>query len=328
MAATVSNRGAGWLQSGQGCGRSYSAIGRTSVNGPQSAHSYSYVGINALLPLSPQCAISGVSRPAAVADAAARNHVAEQHDAKDACMNGQVDLTQFAQEKYAVGQPVPRKEDPTLLRGQGRYTDDLNLPGQAYAVMVRSNIAHGIIRAIDTEAAKALPGVLAVLTGQDLTEGGLGAMPAGMSFRNRDGSEMPKPVQPVLTTDKVRFVGDPIAVVVAETARQAKDGAEAVFAGVDALPAVTEAAAPVAAGAPLPYDATPGNVILDFHHGDTASVEAAFARAAHVTRLGIRNSRVVVCPMEPRSAIGEYDPESERWTLRLGCQGGFGCASC
>ncbi|PPQ31064.1 xanthine dehydrogenase family protein molybdopterin-binding subunit [Rhodopila globiformis] len=239
-------------------------------------------------------------------------------------MNGQVDLTQFAQEKYAVGQPVPRKEDPTLLRGQGRYTDDLNLPGQAHAVMVRSTIAHGIIRAIDTTAAKALPGVLAVLTGQDLIDGGLGAMPAGMSFKNRDGSAMPKPIQMVLATDKVRFVGDPVAVVVAETAKQAKDGAEAVIAGIDSLPAVTEAAAAVAPGAPQLYDATPGNVILDFHHGDTEAVAAAFASAAHVTRLKIRNSRVVVCPMEPRSAIGEYDPEGERWTLRLGCQGVFG----
>ncbi|MFL5287804.1 MAG: xanthine dehydrogenase family protein molybdopterin-binding subunit [Rhodopila sp.] len=238
-------------------------------------------------------------------------------------MNGNVDLTQFAQEKYAVGQPVPRKEDPTLLRGEGRYTDDLNLPGQAYAVMVRSNTAHGIIRSIDTEAAKAMPGVLAVLTGQDLVNAGMGNMPTGMSFRNRDGSDMPKPIQTILTTDKVRFAGDAVAIVVAETAKQAKDGAEAVFADIDPLPVITEAATAVAPGAPQLYDDTPDNVILDFHHGDTEAVEAAFARAAHVTRLKIRNSRVVVCPMEPRSAIGEYDPETGRWTLRLGSQGVF-----
>jgi len=239
-------------------------------------------------------------------------------------MNAQVDLTQFAEERYAVGQPVHRKEDPALLRGEGRYSDDLNLPGQAHAVMVRSNAAHGIIRSIDTRAAKDLPGVLAILTGQDLVDAGLGNMPNGMSFKMRDGADMPKPVQPILTTDKVRFVGDPVAVVIAETAKQAKDAAEAVFVDIDSLPAVTDAAAAAAPGAPLVHDATPGNVILDFHHGDTNAVAAAFAKAAHVTSLKIRNSRIVVCPMEPRSAIGEYDAGTGRWTLRLGCQGVFG----
>ncbi len=239
-------------------------------------------------------------------------------------MNAPVDLTQFAEEKYAVGQPVPRKEDPTLLRGEGKYSDDLNLPGQAHAVMVRSGYAHGTIRSIDTAAAKAMPGVLAVLTGADLIAAGMGNMPSGMSFKMRNGGDMPKPVQPILTTDKVRFVGDPFAVVVAETAKQAKDAAEAVIADIDVLPAVTNPESAVAAGAPLLFDTTPDNVILDFHHGDAAAVEAAFAKAAHVTKLKIFNNRVVVCPMEPRSAIGEYDPASERWTLRLGCQGVFG----
>ncbi|WP_428485609.1 xanthine dehydrogenase family protein molybdopterin-binding subunit [Rhodopila sp.] len=238
-------------------------------------------------------------------------------------MNAPVDLTLFAEERYAVGQPVPRKEDPVLLRGEGRYSDDLNLPGQVYAVMVRSGYAHGVIRAIDTSAAKAMPGVLALLTGADLIAAGMGNMPSGMALKMRDGSDMPKPTQPILTTDKVRFVGDPIAVVVAATAKQAKDAAEAVVPDIEVLPAVTSAAEAVAAGAPQLFDTTPGNVILDFHHGDAAAVEAAFAKAAHVTKLKIFNSRVVVCPMEPRSAIAEYDPDSERWTLRLGCQGVF-----
>jgi carbon-monoxide dehydrogenase large subunit len=236
-------------------------------------------------------------------------------------MNGQVDLTQFAEQKYAVGQPVPRKEDPTLLRGQGRYSDDINLPGQAYAVMVRSTVAHGIIKGIDTAAAKAMPGVLAVLTGQDLIDGGLGNMPSGMAFKMKDGADMPKPVQPVLTTDKVRFAGDPFAIVVAETRKQAKDAAEAVIADIDILPAVTEARDAAAPGAPLVHEGTPSNVILDFEHGDRAAVEAAFAAAAHVTKLAIYNNRVVVCAMEPRSAIGAY--EDGRWVLRLGCQGTF-----
>lgn len=238
-------------------------------------------------------------------------------------MNPPLDLMQFAEEKYAIGQPVSRKEDPVLLRGEGRYTDDMNLSGQVYGVMVRSNMAHGKILGIDTAAAREMPGVLVVLTGQDLIDAGMGNMPAGMSFKNRDGSDMPKPVQPILTTDKVRFVGDPVALVVAETRKQAKDAAENVFVDIDALPAVTDAARATEPGAPLVHDATPGNVILDFHHGDSQAVAAAFAKAAHVTRLQIRNSRVVVCPMEPRSAIGEYDAAAERWTLHAGSQGVF-----
>ena len=239
-------------------------------------------------------------------------------------MNAPIDLTQFAEEKYAVGQPVPRKEDPTLLRGLGQYSDDLNLPGQAYAVMVRSGHAHGAIRSIDISAAKTMPGVLVVLTGADLIAAGMGNMPAGMAFKMRDGSDMPKPVQPILTTDKVRFVDDPYAVVVAETPKQAKDAVEAVMADIDPLPAVTAPAEAAQPGAPQLFAATPSNVILDFHHGDAESVADAFAKAAHVTKLKILNSRVVVCPMEPRSATGEYDPTSERWTLRVGSQGVFG----
>src|ERR1700758_4584980 len=200
----------------------------------------------------------------AVADLEIRRHVAG-HKRQDGIvgMNAQVDLTQFVEERYAVGQPVPRKEDPVLLRGEGRYSDDLNLPGQAYAVMVRSTAAHGHIRSIDTEAAKAMPGVLSVLTGEDLIAAGMGNMPSGMAFKMRDGSDMPKPVQPILTTDKVRFVGDPVAIVVAETAKQAKDAAEAVMVDIDTLPAVTDAASAVAPGAALVHDATPNNIILD-----------------------------------------------------------------
>ncbi len=238
-------------------------------------------------------------------------------------MNAPFDTIDYAEAKYAIGQPVSRKEDPVLLRGQGRYTDDINLPGQLYAVMVRSGHAHGIIRGIDTSGATALPGVRAVFTGADLIAAGLGPMPSGAASKNRDGSDMPKPTQPPLTTDKVRFVGDPVAVVVADTWKAARDGAEAVLVDIDPLPAVTDARAAVAPGAPQVHDATPGNVILDFHHGETAKVADAFARAAHVTRMKILNTRLAVCPMEPRAAIGEYDAANEHWTLRLGCQGTF-----
>ena len=153
-------------------------------------------------------------------------------------------------EKYSIGQPVPRKEDPTLVTGQGRYTDSLSLPGQAYAVMVRSPIAHGVIKGVETDEAKAMPGVLAVLTGQDLIDAGLGLMPSGAAFKNRDGSEMSKPQQPPLTVDKVRFVGDPVAYVVAETRLQAEDAAEMVLIDIDELPAITTPQQGIAAGAP------------------------------------------------------------------------------
>ncbi|HST76432.1 MAG TPA: molybdopterin cofactor-binding domain-containing protein, partial [Acetobacteraceae bacterium] len=238
-------------------------------------------------------------------------------------MNAPVDV--LGLEKFAVGQPVPRKEDPKLLRGEGRYSDDINLPGQVYAVIVRSRVAHGRLLGIDTEAARTMPGVLGVYTGADLASAGYNRMPTGgVVFKNRDGSPMQQPAQLPLTTDKVRFVGDPIAFVVAETIKEAKDAAEAVLPDIDALPAVTTARAADEAGAPLVHDEVPGNLVLDFHYGDSEAVTAAFARAAHVTKLPIRNSRVVVSPMEPRSAIGEYDAAQDHWTLRLGCQGVFG----
>ena len=231
------------------------------------------------------------------------------------------DLTRL---KFGIGQPVPRNEDPVLLQGRGRYTDDINLPGQLWCVMVRSPYAHGVIRGIDTSAAKAVPGVVAVFTGADLEAAGYGALRCTLPFRNRDGSPLINIERPALATDKVRFVGDPVAFVVAETRAAARDGAEAVLLDIDILPAVTEASADAAPGAPQLYDHVPGNVVLDFHYGDSARVAEAFARAAHVTRLGIRNNRVIVCAMEPRSAIGEYDPATGRYTLHVGCQGVFG----
>jgi len=233
-------------------------------------------------------------------------------------MDSQFDLSP---ERFAVGQPVPRSEDPTLLRGQGRYTDDLNLPGQAYAVMVRSRVAHGVLRGVDVTAARDMPGVLAVLTAADLVAGGVQPMPINVFGQNRGGAPIPKPVQMALATDRVRYVGDPIAVVVAETVQQAKDAAEAVVPDIDDLPAVTDARAAAAADAPQLYDEAPGNLLLDWHYGDTDKVTAAFAGAAHVTKLDLRNSRVVVCAMEPRAAIGEYDAEDGRYILRAGTQG-------
>jgi carbon-monoxide dehydrogenase large subunit len=226
--------------------------------------------------------------------------------------------------KFGVGQSVTRNEDPVLLQGCGRYTDDISLPGQLWAVMVRSPYAHGTITAIETEAAKEIPGVLGVFTGADLAGGGYGPMRCVLPLKNRDGSPLKNIDRPALAMDKVRFVGDPVAFVVAETKAAARDGAEAVFVDIDVLPAVTEASAGAAPGAPQLYDHIPGNLVLDFHYGDSDRTAEAFAAAAHVTKLSIRNNRVVVCAMEPRSAIGEYDAETGRYTLHVGSQGVFG----
>jgi carbon-monoxide dehydrogenase large subunit len=223
----------------------------------------------------------------------------------------------LAVEKFAIGQSVPRSEDPMLLRGGGHYTDDVNLPNQAYAVMVRSRNAHGVIRAIDAETARKIPGVLAIYTATDLE--GYGALKCIVPFKNRDGSPMKKPWRGALAKDKVRYVGDPVAVVVAETVLAAKDAAEAVTVEIDALPAVTSAKDATHGGAPLLYDDVPGNVSLDYHFGDSAAVEAAFAAAAHVTRLPLINSRLVVNAMEPRAALANYD--GGRFTLHVASQG-------
>jgi carbon-monoxide dehydrogenase large subunit len=210
-----------------------------------------------------------------------------------------------------------------LLRGEGRYTDDLNRLNQLYGVMVRSRMAHGIINSIDIEAAREMPGVRSIILAHDLDAAGIRNMAAAPG-KNRDGTPTPRPPQRPLAAGRVRYVGEPIAMVVAETSKQGKDAAEAVFADIDSLPAVTTAGEAAAPGAPQLHEDAPGNVCLDFHFGDTEKVSAAFATAAHVTSLSIRNNRIVVCPMEPRSAIGEYDAEKDRLVLRLGCQGVFG----
>jgi aerobic carbon-monoxide dehydrogenase large subunit len=239
-------------------------------------------------------------------------------------MNTPISADKLALMKFGIGQPVPRKEDPALLRGEGRYTDDINLPSQVCAVMVRSPYAHGVIRGIATEAARDMPGVLGVYTAADLAAGGYGPLKIVPAFKNRDGSPMRKPARFALAADRVRFVGDPVAFVVGETAAQARDAAETVDLDIEALPAVTRADEALRPGAPQLYDDVPGNRPLDFHFGDATRAAEAFAKAAHVTRLKLADNRVVVNPMEPRSAIAAYDPADGRWTLHLGSQGVFG----
>src|SRR5438874_5937134 len=217
-------------------------------------------------------------------------------------------------DRYAIGQPVPRSEDPVLVSGKGRFTDDVDLPGQAYCAIVRSHYAHGIIRGIGTAAARGMSGVLGVYTAANLESGGIGPLPPRQVMNNRDGTPMLSPVRYALATDKVRYVGDPIAAIVAETAAQARDAAEAVVVEIDALPAVTTAREAATPGAQLHYNDVPGNGGLDFHYGDSEKDAAAFASAAHVTRLELRNNRIVVNAMEPRSGAAQYDAERQHWT--------------
>src|SRR6266446_2519721 len=227
----------------------------------------------------------------------------------------------IALQKFGVGQPVRRKEDDTLVRGKGKYTDDFNLPGQAYAWIVRSTHAHATIRGIDTSAAKTMPGVLGVWTGADLAAANYGPYTCGLPLKSRDGTPLLQTNRTALMTDKVRYVGDPVAFVVAQTLAQARDAGEAVVLDIDPLPAVTSAEEAAKPGAPQLYDHIPNNVALDYHYGDTAKVEAAFAGAAHVTKLDIVNTRVAVVAMEPRAALASYDRASERYTIQVPTQG-------
>ena len=227
----------------------------------------------------------------------------------------------IALQKYGVGQPVRRKEDDTLVRGRGKYTDDFQLPGQVYAWIVRSSHAHGVLRGIDTSAAKAMPGVLGVWTGTDLVAAGYGPFTCALPLKSRDGTPLHQTNRTALMTDKVRYVGDPVAFVVAETLVQARDAAEAVEVDIDPLPSVTDPEEAAQPGAPQLYDHIPNNVALDYHFGDAEKVDAAFENAAHVTKLDILNTRVAVVAMEPRAALASYDKATERFTIQVPTQG-------
>ena len=235
-----------------------------------------------------------------------------------------MDAPVFGTGPYAVSQPVTRTEDPRLLRGGGVYTDDRNLAGQAYAVFVRSPVAHGDIKSIGIEAAKAAPGVLAVYTHADIDAAGYGTLPNNLPLKGRDGSALLKPPRPILAKGRVRNVGEPVVAVIAETVAQARDGAELVELDIDPLPANTDLVSGVADGALQLHEEVPGNVCVDFQMGDADATAAAFEAAAHVTRLRLENNQIFVSAMEPRAFIGDYDAESERYTVYTGCQGVFG----
>ena len=228
-----------------------------------------------------------------------------------------------------IGDHVHRKEDRRLLTGSGSYSDDANLPGQAYAAMVRSPHAHALIAAVDTAEALAVPGVLAVLTGADALSEGLHAIPHNptptsppdITLENRDGSK--KFVAPhfPLPADRARFVGEAVAMVVAESVAAAKDGAERVRVDYRPLPAVTDTAAAAGRDAPLLWEDRNSNACVDADVGDAASTEAAFARARHVVRIDTWIGRVTGVPMEPRAAVGAYYAQTGRYTLHDGSGG-------
>ena len=214
-----------------------------------------------------------------------------------------------------IGASVRRKEDQRFLNGKGNYTDDINRPGQTYASIKRSDRPHAKIISIDTAAAKAAPGVLAVFTGADLDAEEIGGLPCGWQIHNKDGSPMAEPKHPVLAVGKVRHVGDPIAVVIAETRQQAKDAAELLVIELEDLPAVANVRDAIAPGAPAVHDDAPGNVCYDWHLGDKAMTDAAFATAHKIVRLDLLNNRLIPNAMEPRSAIGDFDVNSGDYTL-------------
>jgi carbon-monoxide dehydrogenase large subunit len=214
-----------------------------------------------------------------------------------------------------IGAAVRRREDFRFLTGQGTYTDDIDRPGQVHGYILRSPHAHARITGIDTSAALAAPGVVAVLTGADVAADKINGLPCGWLIHNKDGSPMTEPPHPILVADKVRHVGDQVALVIAESRDQAKDAAELILVDYEELPAVVTSTDALKTAAALVHDQAAGNLCFDWHLGDAAAVDAAFARAAHVTRLDLINSRLIPNAMEPRAAIGEYDRATGDYTL-------------
>ena len=214
-------------------------------------------------------------------------------------------------QKFGLGQPVRRKEDPRLLTGRGRYVDDIDLDGQVYAWAMYSSYAHARILSIDTAAAETSDGVVAVLTGKDWAEGNYGPMPIVSPVQeSRDGSKIRAPFRPCLAHDRVLFVGDIVAFVLAESFEQARDAIELIEIDYEPLPHVMDAREATADGAPQLWDDIPNNICLDFEKGDEAAVDAIFAKADHVVSLDMHANRVAAAPIEPRGALAEWDAET------------------
>src|SRR3984957_19860487 len=209
-----------------------------------------------------------------------------------------------------MSKPIRRTEDARFITGKGRYVDDVKMAHTAIGYALRSLYAHAKILSIDTGAAKSMPGVLDIIVGAELEAAGVGHLGAafpGAFLKNRDGSPRVDGDRALLTVDYVRYVGEPVAFVIAETQNQAKDAAELILVDYEELPAVGLIDEALAADAPLVWPQAPGNIALDWEQGDEAATAAAFANAAHVTRIDLVNNRVVVNSMEPRGAFGTFD---------------------
>ncbi|RAI57349.1 xanthine dehydrogenase family protein molybdopterin-binding subunit [Roseicella frigidaeris] len=222
--------------------------------------------------------------------------------------------------RFGSGRAVRRIEDRALLSGAGRFTDDVAPDGQTHLVFLRAPQAHARILSIDPAPALALPGVLAVITGDDLAAAGAKPMLVTLPFKRPDGGALTAPPRPVLAQGHVRFVGEPVAAIIAETLAAARDGAEAVLVEYEELPAVVGLAEAAAPGAPLVWEAAPGNLVAETRYGDAAAAEAGFQAAAHVVSLDLVNQRLAPVSMEPRVVLAEYDAASERITVRMSTQ--------
>ena len=214
-----------------------------------------------------------------------------------------------------IGAAVRRKEDHRFITGKGRYTDDINRPGQAHAYFLRSPHAHAKIKSLDVREAKSKPGVVAILTGDDIAADKVGGLICGWMIHSKDGTPMKAGAHPALAQGKVRYVGDHVAVVIAETLGEAKDAAEAIRVDYETLPAEVDTATAQRQGAAVIHDVAADNTVYRWHLGDKAKTDAAFAAAKHVTKIDLTNNRLAPNPMEPRSAIGEYDSGDGAFTL-------------
>ena len=229
--------------------------------------------------------------------------------------------------RFGSGREVRRIEDAGLVAGAGRFSDDVAAPSQAHLRFLRSPHAHTHIVSIDAARALAMPGVIAVLTGADLVKAGVKPLPIAPIFKRPDGAPGATPLRPALAHEAVRFIGETVAALIAETRDQANDALDAIEVEYEELPVVTGVEEAVAEGAPLVWPEASGNIAAQMRHGDAAATEAAFAKAAHVVSLDLVNQRLAPTPLEPRSTLASYDAASDRLTLRLSSQMPSGAAT-
>src|SRR5512143_1755191 len=229
-------------------------------------------------------------------------------------------MTESAHARFGSGKAVRRVEDDSLLTGGDQFADNFALPGQVRLLVLRSPHPHARIAAIDTTAARALPGVVTILTGEDLVRAGVKPLPQSGDFRRRDGGKTAAPPQHALAVGTVRYVGEALAAVFAESIEQARDALEAIDVRYEPLPMVADLADAIDPGAPVVWPDATGNVACEARHGDRAAAAAAFAKAAHVVTLDLGNQRVAPAPVPPGGNMGGFGPATDRITMRVSCQ--------